>query len=93
MNNQTAFIDAAIEAGVKRVYPSEFGFDYTRPENSTSPIFKSKIETQKYLRDKAKEGKISYTIFTVGAFLDWSIVTGFFGMSLFGGIFETYIFA
>lgn len=70
---QSKLIDAAIEAGVKRFIPSEFGCDTTNPKTAALPVFGAKVGTQKYLAAVAKEGKITYTLVATGAFLDWGI--------------------
>ena len=64
---QTKLIDAAIAAGVKRFIPSEFGCDTSDPRLLEAvPIFKAKVEVQKYLKNKEKE--ISWTNVITGAF-------------------------
>lgn len=79
MKNSIEVIDIAIEAGVKRIYPSEFGIDLSDPANQT-PALGEKMKIEEHLVQKAKEGKVSYTFFITGPFLDWGIATGFMGM-------------
>lgn len=75
---QPLLIDAAIAAGVQRFLPSEFGSDSYGNANARSlPVFKDKVKTQEYLKQKAEEGKISYTVVVNGAFLDWGLMVGF----------------
>lgn len=64
------FIDAAIEAGVKRFVPSEFGSDVDNKNMSEVDFMDSKAEIRKYLREKAKKGEIEYTFFQPGPFFD-----------------------
>lgn len=68
-------IDAAIEAGVKRIILSEFGTNV--PELQTTeplaPIYKGKVEIRKFLESKEGQG-LTWTGLVVGAFLDWSVL-------------------
>ena len=66
-------IDAAVEAGVTRFIPSEFGIDTARPNVSELKLLNSKIEVNKYLQEKAAEGKIEYTGFVTGPFFEWGM--------------------
>ncbi|RMZ88288.1 hypothetical protein DV736_g4473, partial [Chaetothyriales sp. CBS 134916] len=76
---QSPLIDASIAAGVSRFLPSEFGSDTTNPKSAQLPVFKYKVETQRYLEAKAKENpSFSYTLVLNGAFLDWGLRAGFF---------------
>ncbi len=62
------------------IFWNDVGYDYTLPQNQL-PVFADKVATKKYLEEKAKEGKISYTLFVTGHFLDWSLATTFLGNS------------
>lgn len=74
-DSQPALIDAAIEAGVKRFLPSEFGSNIAGNANTASlPVFQGKKLTQEYLQQKS--GEISYTVITNGLFLDWGLNVG-----------------
>ena len=77
MTNAIPLIDAAIAAGVTRVLPSEFGCDTSNPNARKLPIFGGKVKTSDYLAEKAKEGKISYTLVETGPFLDWGLDKSF----------------
>jgi hypothetical protein len=67
---QTVFIDAAVEAGVSRFYPSEFGSDTTELQNE--PVYAGKVKIQQYLKEAAqKSPQFSYTLFVNGAFMEW----------------------
>jgi hypothetical protein len=69
---QKAIIDIAIESGVRRFLPSEFGMDSGNPNASIYlPVVGQKNQVTDYL--KAKEDKISWTAVIVGAFFDWSL--------------------
>lgn len=73
---QPALIDAAIEAGVRRFLPSEFGADSSGNEKTRAlPVYADKVRTQEYL--KKQEGDISHTLVHTGAFLDWGLEVGF----------------
>ncbi|KAL9084902.1 MAG: hypothetical protein Q9165_007855 [Trypethelium subeluteriae] len=73
--DQIPLIDAAIAAGVKRILPSEFGCDTLNPHAATLPIFAGKVKVHDYVAEKAKEGKITYTLMMTGPFLDWCMGT------------------
>ena len=63
-------IDAAIEAGVKRFIPSEFGFD-TEDDRTleVAPCTIMKKDPVEYL--KSREDKISWTSIVNGLWLEW----------------------
>ncbi|KIX02351.1 uncharacterized protein Z518_08292 [Rhinocladiella mackenziei CBS 650.93] len=70
---QIAIIDAAIEAGVRRFLPSEFGVDTSSRalgEGGLPPAL-TKTETVAYLKSKESTG-MTWTAVIVGAFFDWS---------------------
>lgn len=76
---QNPLIDAAIAAGVERFLPSEFGSDTLNSKTSKLPVFKFKVATQDYLREKAASNpSFSYTFLITGPFLDWGLQHGFF---------------
>ena len=80
--DQQVFIDAAIAAGVKRFFPSEFG---PYPRNSefaalNHVVLPAKAGTVDYLR--SKESQISWSSLVTGAFFDWAMKVGFFGFDL-----------
>lgn len=76
-------IDAALEAGVKRIILSEFGTNV--PElQTTEPlaeVYRGKVEIRKHM--EGKEGKgLTWTGLVVGAFFDWGLEDGFLGFDL-----------
>lgn len=73
LSDQTKLIDAAIEAGVQRFIPSEFGSDTQNEKSAELAIFKGKVAIKKYLEKKAAEGKITWTGLVNGPFLDWGM--------------------
>ncbi|KAL7272792.1 hypothetical protein RUND412_004379 [Rhizina undulata] len=78
---QRKIIDAAVEAGVKRYIPSEFGGDTSNEKASKLAVFKAKVETREYLKALAKEGKIEWSGITNGGFFDWGLKVGFLGFN------------
>lgn len=83
-DDQFTFIDAAIEAGVKRFIPSEFGVNHNHPAlgGENHPVFSKLCKTAKLLEEKAKEGKITYTLFHSGSWPEWGLKNGFLGFNL-----------
>ena len=74
LTGQRRMIDAAVEAGVKRFIPSEFGFD--TEDNRTlevAPCTIMKKDPVEYL--KAREDKISWTSIVNGLWLEWVSLT------------------
>ena len=70
--DQTKIVDAAIEAGVKRFIPSEFGSDTTNKVTQESfPPFMTKVEVLKYLQ--SKQDQIEWTAIFNGFFFDWCV--------------------
>jgi hypothetical protein len=68
---ERALIDAAVEAGVKRFLPSEYGVDNTNPAASgLSPVFRRKADIIEYLKSKEGSG-LSWTAVPTGMWLDW----------------------
>lgn len=76
ITDQKKIIDAAIEAGVKRFFPSEYGSDTTSPLIlNYAPRWSSKIEIRNYL--KSKQDKLEWTVVFNGFFFDWGLKVGF----------------
>ncbi|KAF2185187.1 NAD(P)-binding protein, partial [Zopfia rhizophila CBS 207.26] len=67
---QKPIIDAAVAAGVKRYVPADYGSCTTDPEAQKLPVIMPMADIQNYLKEKAGEGKIEWTVFQTGAFLD-----------------------
>lgn len=77
IESQKTLVDAAIEAGVQRFIPSEFGSDTLNPKAAGIPIFGPKLQVQEYLKAKAAEKpNFSYTLVFPGTFLDWGLAAG-----------------
>ena len=73
VSDQKPLIDAAIAAGVQRFLPSEFGSDTLNENVRKSPPFVEKAKIASYLEEKAKAGKITYSLVITGPFLDWCL--------------------
>ncbi|KAH9959901.1 hypothetical protein BJV74DRAFT_954604 [Russula compacta] len=65
---QTAVVDAAVEAGVSHIIPSNFGGDLASHRN---PVVEFKLRVEEHLEKLSSEGKISYTAIGTGIFFDW----------------------
>ncbi|KAF2665417.1 NmrA-like family protein [Microthyrium microscopicum] len=79
---QNTFIDAAVKAGVKRFYPSEFSVnDQSATVKQLVPFFAVKQGVIDYLIEKEKDG-LTWTALIVGPLLDWSLANGFAGFDL-----------
>jgi len=79
---QTILIDAAVEAGVKRFIPSEFGVSELDPALKGEVFLQPKAETFHHLQELAKHGKITYTAIATGPFFDWGLQVGFLQFDL-----------
>lgn len=67
---QFKMIDAAILAGVKWFLPSEYGADRFNENARALANYGEKNAVSHYLEEKAREGKISWTMIITGPFLD-----------------------
>lgn len=69
--DQKGIIDAAVKAGVKRFFPSEFGVNgRSEAVKQLTPFFAAKQEVLDYLVVREKDG-LTWTSLVVGAVLDW----------------------
>ncbi|KAF7561268.1 hypothetical protein G7046_g2886 [Stylonectria norvegica] len=70
----TLLVDAAIEAGVKRFAPSEWGMSQKLHDMiEKAPWYQAKVDMQAYLRKINKEKKvIEYTLFQPGMFMEYA---------------------
>lgn len=67
---QKKLIDAALEAGVKRFIPSEYGNNSADPRvRALAPILEGKKTKVDFL--KQHESQMSWTVIITGAFFDW----------------------
>jgi hypothetical protein len=77
---QMNLIDAAVEAGVYRYLPSEYGLDTYKPEIAALPIFDVAVTALKHMQEKCANSNTTYTVVHNGGFLDWCFETGFLGI-------------
>ena len=75
-------VDAAIEAGVRRIIPSEFGGDTTTAPGKDNPVFGQKVTALNNIKEKATAGQITYTAIMTGPFLEFGLSTGFLGFDI-----------
>ena len=70
LDAQKRMIDAAVQAGVKRFIPSEFGGDADNEKAAelVPEFFDGKREVREYLKGKADEGGITWTGIATGLF-------------------------
>lgn len=71
IDSQTALIDAAVAAGVKRFIPSDFGSVSTNPKLENFPFYSSMANVRKHLARNAANGEFSWTVLACGAFLEF----------------------
>ncbi|KEF60076.1 uncharacterized protein A1O9_04926 [Exophiala aquamarina CBS 119918] len=78
MHLQYRIIDAAVAAGVKRYFPTEFGLDEL-PDwlVELRPMFRIKHDVRDYLVTKEKEG-LQWTCIVCNVFFEMGIMSGFF---------------
>ncbi|KAK1722760.1 hypothetical protein CaCOL14_010380 [Colletotrichum acutatum] len=74
---QETVIEAAIDAGVTRFIPSEFGSDLQNPLARALPVFVDKVKIEDLLEKRASETGLSYTFIYNNLFLDWGLNVGF----------------
>ncbi|KAM0519026.1 hypothetical protein ACHAPE_004018 [Trichoderma viride] len=70
ISEQKVIIDAAVQAGVKRFIPADFGALSTDPSAKDLPIHIPTTQIRQYLAEKAEDGQIEYTVFSNGLFLE-----------------------
>ncbi|KIV99437.1 uncharacterized protein PV09_08868 [Verruconis gallopava] len=80
--DQKAYVDAAVKAGIKRFFPSEFGVNgQSKVVQEITPFFAVKQEVLDYLVEKEKTG-MTWTALIIGALTDWCIANGFLGFDI-----------
>ena len=76
-------IDSAIEAGVSRFIPHEFGHDSLNEKiQDRLPPQRERARTIEYLRELASDGRISWVAVATGAVLDRGILSGNLGFDI-----------
>jgi len=80
--HQKDVVDAAIQAGVQRFIPSQFGIkaDNLDPDSGPAKILGKKIELQKVLQKASEKNEnFSWTAVSTGMFFDFGLKLGFIG--------------
>lgn len=71
IGEQKVYVDAAVQAGVKRFLPSEFGVNgQSEAVKQLIPFFKVKQDLLDYLVEKEKD-ELSWTAVITGVLYDW----------------------
>ncbi|EWC44738.1 hypothetical protein DRE_06516 [Drechslerella stenobrocha 248] len=84
--DQIKFVDAAVEAGVRRFYPTEFGSIASSDDEALvrewwdRTNIHGKFEVYQHIKKLADAGKIEYTLIANGPFFDWGLLAGFLGL-------------
>lgn len=73
MDYQEKMVDAAVAAGIKRLIPSEFGFDLDIPKARESPAAGGKRKIQDEIVRKTRGTHTTYTFIYNNIFLDWCV--------------------
>ncbi|KAG9236288.1 hypothetical protein BJ875DRAFT_397547 [Amylocarpus encephaloides] len=77
------WMEAAIQAGVKRIIPSEFSTNLEAKASQSLPIVKDKLEIRKYVEELGASGKIEWTSVNNGPFcVGFLWTSGFVGPNL-----------
>ncbi|KAI9695584.1 MAG: hypothetical protein M1820_008509 [Bogoriella megaspora] len=75
---QPEIFEAAIQAGVRHFYPSEYGADLLVGQNWTQRYYRYKVLTREYLEAKGKElPDLEWTYFTIGRLTEWAVLDHF----------------
>ncbi|KAH8817633.1 hypothetical protein DL96DRAFT_1751423 [Flagelloscypha sp. PMI_526] len=77
---QKIVVDAAIAAGVKRFFPSEFGNETSAEAIAFLPVLQEKRDIIDYLI--SKESLMSWTVIQTGSFFDFGMKVGLQGFDL-----------
>lgn len=71
LGEQKGFVDAAVKAGVKRFFPSEFGINgQSEVTKELTPFFAVKQDLLDYLVEKERDG-LTWTGVICGVLFDW----------------------
>lgn len=80
---QKTIIDCAIESGVQRFIPAEFGQDTLNEQiQERLPPSRERARVIEYLREKAAESRIKWVGVATGSLLDNGIISGDLGFDL-----------
>ncbi|KAJ6262884.1 hypothetical protein Dda_1441 [Drechslerella dactyloides] len=84
--SQLKFVEAAVDAGVTRFYPTEYGSVASDDGDDLVTSFWDKVgmhgkfEVFQRIRELAAAGKLEYTLIANGLFFDWGLQQGFLGL-------------
>ncbi|KAK4498199.1 hypothetical protein PRZ48_010856 [Zasmidium cellare] len=76
INSQYEMIDAAVEAGVKRFIPSEYGCDITISKTANLPAYKERLDIKNYLQSKAETPETGFSYTTISTSILVEAVVG-----------------
>lgn len=74
-------IDAAVQAGVKRFIPSEYGNNTCTAAADLVPLYADKAKVISYLKNKESTG-LTWTAIHAGQFFDWGLESGWLNYHL-----------
>jgi hypothetical protein len=75
---QPMIIDAAITAGVRHFYPSEYGADITVGANKTQRYYRYKVITREHLEKRARDTPdLGWTLHVLGRLTEWAPLSHF----------------
>ena len=90
LDAQISLIDAAIDGGIRHIYPSEYTLDIDDPELAHEKLFSQKAAVRRHLREKVKVVKdLKFTTMTTGGFTEWTL-TPLFGFDVEKKTFNCY---
>ena len=82
-DNQKQIIDAAVENGIKRFVPSEYGHDSKNKDlQERLPPYKERSKAIEYLQQLSNDGKIQWVAVATGTVLDRGILNGNLGFDI-----------
>ena len=76
VEEQIKLIDATIAAGIPRMFISNYGNDTTDDAPRHLPFVEGKYKVYDYVREKAKQGVLTWTSIATGPFLDMLLAAG-----------------
>ncbi|KAH8815301.1 hypothetical protein F5884DRAFT_841320 [Xylogone sp. PMI_703] len=78
LHEQPRIFEAAIKAGVRHFYPSEYGADLLVGDNWNQRYYKYKRLTREFLEKKAESiPDLGWTYFQLGRLTEWSVLSHF----------------
>jgi hypothetical protein len=75
---QPSLIDSAIAAGVRHIYPSEYGADILVGQNWTQRYYVEKVRTRLHLEERGKDlPDLGWTYVLFGRLTEWAVLSHF----------------